>query len=67
MFYQYNKHREKEVQEKLQKKISYKYFKEIKEIKEIEFVMLKESNSIYEKFVKKYSPFIKSLKEKREE
>jgi hypothetical protein len=54
-------------QEKLQKKISYKYFKEIKEIKEIEFEMLKESNSIYEKFVKKYSPFLKSLKEKREE
>ena len=41
--------------------------KEIKEIKEIEFEMLKESNSIYEKFVKKYSQFIKSLKEKREE
>lgn len=54
-------------QEKLQKKISYKYFKEIKEIKEMEFEMLKESNSIYEKFVKKYSPFLKSLKEKREE
>ena len=54
-------------QEKLQKKISYKYFKESKEIKEMEFEMLKESNSIYEKFVKKYSPFIKSLKEKREE
>jgi hypothetical protein len=54
-------------QEKIQKKISYKYFKEIKEIKEIEFEMLKESNSIYEKFVKKYSSFLKSLKEKREE
>jgi hypothetical protein len=54
-------------QEKLQKKISYKYLKEIKEEKEIEFVMLKESNSIFEKFVKKYSPFLKSLKEKREE
>ena len=54
-------------QEKLQKKISYKYFKESKEIKEMEFEMLKESNSIYEKFVKKYSPFLKSLKEKREE
>src|SRR5215203_1803096 len=54
-------------QEKLQKKILYKYFKKIKEIKEIEFEMLKESNSIYEKFVKKYSTFLKSLKEKREE
>jgi hypothetical protein len=54
-------------QEKLQKKISYKYLKEIKEEKELEFEMLKESNSIYEKFVKKYSPYIKSLKEKREE
>ena len=32
-----------------------------------EFEILKESNSIYEKFVKKYSPFIKSLKERREE
>ncbi|MGH9980930.1 MAG: hypothetical protein ACRD6U_05180 [Nitrososphaeraceae archaeon] len=54
-------------QEKLQRKVSSKYLKEIKEEKEIEFEILKESNSIYEKFVKKYSPFIKSLKEKREE
>ena len=54
-------------QEKLQRKISVKYLKEIKEEKEIEFEMLKESNSIYEKFVKKYSPYIKSLKERREE